>query len=109
LAANLIDDGTRLWLVDWEYSGAGHPLFDLANASANARLSEVQDCAFFEAYRRRLEPHDLVELQIFKAASLLREALWSAIQSVCSDIAFDYNKYTAENLEACRAALSHLE
>src|SRR5581483_3768020 len=31
LSANLIDDGRRLWLVDWEYAGIGHPLFDLAN------------------------------------------------------------------------------
>src|SRR5438477_250803 len=38
LPANLIEDGRRLWLVDWEYGGVGHPLFDLANASANAAM-----------------------------------------------------------------------
>jgi len=27
---NVIDDGTRLWLIDWEYAGLGNPLFDLA-------------------------------------------------------------------------------
>ncbi len=42
LPANLIDDGARLWLVDWEYAGAGHPLFDLANASANVGLAETR-------------------------------------------------------------------
>ena len=26
MPANLIDDGGRLWLLDWEYAGAGHPL-----------------------------------------------------------------------------------
>jgi thiamine kinase-like enzyme len=28
---NLLDDGERLWLVDWEYGGCGDPLFDLAS------------------------------------------------------------------------------
>jgi thiamine kinase-like enzyme len=27
---NLVDDGSRLWLVDWEYGGLGDPLVDLA-------------------------------------------------------------------------------
>src|SRR5262249_43134553 len=34
LLANLIDDGRGLWLVDWEYAGIGHLLFDLANLAA---------------------------------------------------------------------------
>ena len=29
LAANFIDDGRRLWLVDWDYAGWNTPLFDL--------------------------------------------------------------------------------
>jgi thiamine kinase-like enzyme len=28
---NLVDDGERLWLVDWEYGGAGDPAYDLAS------------------------------------------------------------------------------
>jgi thiamine kinase-like enzyme len=28
---NILDDGDRLWLVDWEYGGCGDPLFDLAS------------------------------------------------------------------------------
>jgi thiamine kinase-like enzyme len=28
---NVLDDGERLWLVDWEYGGCGNPLFDLAS------------------------------------------------------------------------------
>ena len=27
---NVLDDGNRLWLVDWEYGGCGDPLLDLA-------------------------------------------------------------------------------
>jgi thiamine kinase-like enzyme len=36
LPANLIDDGDRLWLVDWEYAGFNSPLFDLGGLASNA-------------------------------------------------------------------------
>ena len=45
-------------------------------------------------------PGDLAELRIFKAVSLLRESLWSTIQTVASDIDFDYPRYAVDNLEA---------
>ena len=31
LADNYLDDGERLWLVDWEYSGNNDPTFELGN------------------------------------------------------------------------------
>jgi thiamine kinase-like enzyme len=104
LPANLIDDGRRLWLVDWEYGGLGHRLFDLANASANAAFSDDQDRALLEAYHGEVVERDLAELRVFKAVSLLRESLWSMIQTVASDIDFDYHRYANENLEAYRKA-----
>ena len=35
LAANFIDDGKRLWLLDWDYAGYNTGLFDLTNLSSN--------------------------------------------------------------------------
>ena len=43
LAANFIDDGKRLWLLDWDYAGYNAALFDLANLSSNNELSPVQE------------------------------------------------------------------
>ena len=42
LAANFIDDGRRLWLVDWEYAGFNSPLFDLGGLASNSELSPEQ-------------------------------------------------------------------
>jgi thiamine kinase-like enzyme len=111
LPANLIDDGARLWLVDWEYAGVGHPLFDLAGASANAALAEDQERALLAAYREAaaVDPHDLAELRIFRAASLLREGLWATIQAVASDLDFDYRRYAVENFRAYREARARVE
>jgi thiamine kinase-like enzyme len=109
LPANLIDDGRSLWLVDWEYAGIGHPLFDLANLSANAALDDGQELRLLTAYRGPIEPRDLDELRIFRAVSMLREALWATIQSVASDIAFDYRRYADEHFQAYREARARLQ
>jgi thiamine kinase-like enzyme len=111
MPANLIDDGGTLWLVDWEYGGVGHPLFDLANAAANAGFSASQDLALLAAYRNA-EPDDarqLAELRILKAASFLRDALWATIQTVASDIEFDYRRYADGNYQAYREACAGLD
>ncbi len=109
LPANLIDDGKRLWLVDWEYAGIGHPLFDLANLAANAALDDEPESALLAAYRGQAEPRDLAELRTFRAVSLLREALWATIQTVDSDIDFDYRRYADEHLRAYRESRARLD
>jgi thiamine kinase-like enzyme len=108
LPANFIDDGHRLWLVDWEYAGMGHPSFDLANLAANAGFDDDQEAELIAAYRGRVEPDDLAELRIYRAASLLREALWATIQTVASDIDFDYRRYAAEHFRAYREQRARL-
>jgi len=49
---NLIDDGARLWLVDWEYGGCGNPLFDVASFLALHDLGPGPTEVFLEAYGR---------------------------------------------------------
>jgi thiamine kinase-like enzyme len=108
LAANLIDDGDRVWLVDWEYAGMGHPLFDLAGVSANCAFPEPLELALLMEYRGLVDPRDVRELRVLKAMSLLREALWSVIQTVASDIDFDYHAYADDNFTAYREARTRL-
>ncbi len=33
LCENFLDDGTRVWIVDWEYSGMNDPMWDLGDLS----------------------------------------------------------------------------
>jgi thiamine kinase-like enzyme len=35
LPSNFLDDGKRLWLIDWDYAGFNSPLFDLSNLASN--------------------------------------------------------------------------
>jgi thiamine kinase len=47
---NVIDDGERLWLVDWEYGGRGDPLMDLAGFLAMHELAPQATGEFLAAY-----------------------------------------------------------
>jgi len=99
LAANLIDDGVRLWLVDWEYGGFNSPLFDLGGLASNNELSPEQEDWLLEAYCEQRLTDDLRRRYVaMKCASLLREAMWSMVSELHLQIDFDYQAYTAENL-----------
>ena len=40
LAGNIVDDGTRLWLIDYEYSGNNDPYFELGNCWTECGLDD---------------------------------------------------------------------
>jgi thiamine kinase-like enzyme len=113
LAANFIDDGTRLWLVDWDYAGWNTPLFDLGGLSSNNGFDAAENDAMLEDYFDA-PATDLLRyrFQAMLCASLLRESLWSMAQESRSTIDFDYVGYTDENLrrfEAAWAAFREME
>lgn len=105
LPANFIQDATRLWLVDWDYAGFNSPLFDLGGLAANNALTHAQEDHMLTAYFDRQPDADLWHrYAAMKAASALRETLWSMVSETHSDLAFDYSAYSASNLAVYRAA-----
>jgi thiamine kinase-like enzyme len=82
LAGNFIDDGSWLWLIDWEYAAFGTPLFDLANVATNAGLGETAERLLLDSYfGRRPEPAVVVAFDAMKVASTLREAMWALVSA----------------------------
>lgn len=106
LAANILDDGARLWLIDWEYGGFNSPLFDLAGLAGNNGLSEAQERAMLESYFDAPAESRWRAYQAMKCASLMRETLWSMTSEIHSELDFDYAAYTAENMCRLTAALA---
>jgi thiamine kinase-like enzyme len=105
LAANIMDDGARLWLIDWDYAGFNTPLFDLGGLASNNDLGAAQETAMLETYFEVPITDDLLHrFQAMKCASLLRETLWSMVSEMTSTIEFDYGAYTDENLGRFQAA-----
>jgi thiamine kinase-like enzyme len=99
LAGNLLDDGRRLWLIDWDYAGWGSALFDLGGLASNNALAPDQEEWLLASYFER-RPDDKLRraYAAMKCASLLRESLWSMVSEIHSRLEFDYAAYTAENL-----------
>jgi len=99
LAANFIDDGQHIWLLDWDYAGYNSALFDLANLSSNNELSAEQEDWVLETYYQQPVTDGLRRrLTAMKCVSLLRETLWSIVSEIHSTLDFDYVDYTGKNL-----------
>jgi thiamine kinase-like enzyme len=99
LAANILDDGQRLWLLDWEYAGFNSPLFDLGGLASNSELPPEQEELLLQSYFDGTVTPDLRRrYAAMRCASLLREAMWSMVSELHSTIDFDYMAYTAQNL-----------
>jgi thiamine kinase-like enzyme len=106
VAANLIDDGRRLWLVDWEYSGFNSPLFDLAGLASHNALSEDQEEWLLEQYFEAPLTDELRDrFRAMKGASYLREAMWGMVSEAHLTMEFDCEAYTEENLGKLAALL----
>lgn len=106
LAANIIDDGARLWLVDWEYGGFNTPLFDLAGLATNNGLSHDQEMLMLARYcESPVEGPQWRSYLAMKCASLMRETMWSMVSEIHSELEVDYAAYTAENMARLDAAI----
>ncbi len=107
LPANILDDGERLWLIDFEYAGYSTAMFDLAGATSNAGFSDPASVDFLGHYLGRTpDPDFLKAFAAMQCASLLREAMWSMVSELHLNApGADYVSYTDENLVRLEAAL----
>ncbi|PZQ98003.1 MAG: choline kinase [Cereibacter sphaeroides] len=108
LPANLLDDGQRLWLIDYEYAGFGTAMFDLAGAASNAGMTAEESDRLLNAYFGQVGPELRRAFDAMQVASLLREMLWSHVSGLyLSAPGVDYAAYADENRARLEAALSH--
>ena len=100
LNANFIaDENGRIWIVDWEYAGMGDRFFDLANFSVNHDFTEADDAALLASYGVEDE-RSLVQMRFM---SDFREAMWAIVQTVISELDFDFEGYATEHFERMEA------
>ena len=99
LPANFLDDGSKLWIIDWEYAGYNSPLFDLGGLASNNEFTLKEEIYLLENYfEKQLNDKLLLQYNALKCASLLRETMWSMVSEISSKINFDYANYTEKNL-----------
>lgn len=107
LPANFLDDGRRLWLIDFEYAGFSTAMFDLAGAASNAGMNAGESETLLSAYFGGAPTPEVRRSHAaMQCASLLREAMWSMVSELHLDApGVDYLAYTEENLARLDAAL----
>jgi thiamine kinase-like enzyme len=99
LAGNFIDDGTRLWLIDYEYSGNNDPCFELGNLWSEPNLSQGHLEALVEAYDGRLRRHRVARARLWGLMAKYGWTLWGSIQHSVSVIEFDFWSWAMEKYE----------
>ena len=109
LAANFLDDGSKIWVVDWEYGGFNDPLFDIGGLASNNDFKQNLEKEALEMYYEKSISNDfLLKYDSMKTASLLRETMWSMVSEITSKLDFDYGEYTQENLSKFNDAYESL-
>lgn len=96
LADNYLDDGERLWLVDWEYSGNGDPTFELGNTCQELGYDAEQIREMCAAYFGEASPALLARLGLQMIMSDVGWTLWAAIQARISSIDYDFTGWAEE-------------
>jgi len=111
LPANILDDGERLWLIDFEYAGFSTAMFDLAGLASNAGFSDEQSQELLARYFGEKPSPEIVRAHAaMQCASLLREAMWSMVSELHLDApGADYEAYTEENMQRLNAALDRYQ
>jgi thiamine kinase-like enzyme len=83
-------------LVDWEYAGMGHRMFDLGNLAINNEFDADAEGRLLEAYFG--EPPTAgrrAALALMRIMSDAREAAWGVVQGAISELEFDFSEYAA--------------
>ena len=91
LPANLIDDGERIWLIDYELSGNNDACFELGNIAAEAHLSRQALAELVTAYYGRPRRSKIARAWLLGGlVGMYGWTLWGAIQNGASPIDYDF-------------------
>ncbi|MCD4525812.1 choline kinase family protein [Nocardioides sp. cx-173] len=103
LAANFIDDGTRVWLIDYEYSGNNDAAFELGNTATECDFDADLVEAWTAAYFGDPTPADLARVRVQALCSAYGWSLWGFIQAATSPLDFDFFAWGAQRLDKAAA------
>ena len=90
---NLIDDGQRLWIVDFGYSGNNDPCSELGNACCEADYDAAEAERLCTAYFGAAEPRLLARMRLYSIMSDVAWSLWSVLQEQLSELEVDFHAY----------------
>jgi thiamine kinase-like enzyme len=106
LAANFIDDGQRITVIDYEYAGNNDPCFELGNIAAECGLPPDALADLVTAYYGRARRSRIARAELLRLVSQYGWTLWGAIQHATSPLDFDFWSWAMERYEAAAAGFT---
>jgi thiamine kinase-like enzyme len=105
LAANFIDDGERIWIIDYEYSGMNEASFELGNIASESGLDLDETRVLVDSYWRQPSVHRLARARAWSLLARYGWTLWASIQAGASTIEFDFWEWGMAKYDSARAEL----
>ena len=90
LAANFIDAGDRLWLIDYEYSGNNDPFFEIGNIWSEATGNPDDLERLVSSYIGHTSQSLTARARLWGLMSKYGWMLWASIQDGSSELDFDF-------------------
>jgi thiamine kinase-like enzyme len=106
LAANFIDDGHMVWIIDYEYAGNNDPYFELGNIWSECHLTSEQLEELVQAYDGSASRSHLARARLWGLMSQYGWTLWASIQDGTSAIDFDFWTWGMEKYERAEATFA---
>jgi thiamine kinase-like enzyme len=103
LAGNFIEDGERVWIIDYEYSGNNDPCFELGNIWSECGLTTEQLEELVTSYYGRSLRHKVARAHLQGIVAKYGWTLWGCIQSASSPLEYDFWGWAMERYEAATA------
>jgi thiamine kinase-like enzyme len=103
LAANYLDDGYRVWLIDYEYSGNNEAAFELGNTATECDFTPEQTEAWVTAYFGTPTRADLARVRLQALCSQYGWSLWGFIQAATSPIDYDFHGWGMHRFDKAEA------
>lgn len=110
MVENCIDNGQKMFIIDFEYAGNNDPMWDLGDISVEGDFTDEQDRVFLEAYfGHRPDAFDLGRMVMYKAMCDLLWTLWGVVQHANQNPVDDFWAYAVGRLERCKKLMASVD
>jgi thiamine kinase-like enzyme len=103
LPGNFIDDGKKIWLIDYEYSGNNDACFEIGNVWAEAFLPIEALEELVTAYFGSNRPDKVARAWLWALMAKYGWTLWASIQDSVSEIEFDFWEWGMSKYDLARS------
>jgi thiamine kinase-like enzyme len=99
LAANIMDDGSRTWFIDYELAGNNDPCFELGNIWSEANLAPEALVDLVDTYYGFHSEALIARARLLALMAKYGWMLWASIQESTSSVAFDFWSWGLEKYD----------